>query len=78
MTCFFIDFKNKCHYIRTNITHNTRTNNDLRVHFQRLAVTQRYLQYNVPNNKNLLPTTLKKITGFRLFQRDLKEFLIST
>ena len=77
MTCCIIAFKNKCNYLKTNITHNTRNSNDLRVQFQRLVVTQRSLQFNVPNNYNLLPVALKEITSFRLFKRKLKEFFIS-
>ena len=50
MTSCIIAFKNKCHCLRTNIPHNTKNSNDLRVQFQRLFVALRSLQYNVTKN----------------------------
>ena len=77
MNFCIISFINKGHYLRTNITHNTRRCSDLRVQFQRWVKTQRSLRYNIPNNYNFIPATVKEITIFQLFKRETKEFLIS-
>ena len=77
ITCCTLAFKNRHLYSTVNTPYNTRHSNDLYVPYQRLTLTQRSSEYNVPRYFNDLPNDLKESNTLGAFKRGVKLFYIS-
>ena len=77
ITCCTLAFKNKHLHRTVNTPYNTRHSNDLYVPYQRLTLTQRSSEYNVPRYFNDLPNDLKELNTLGAFKRGVKLFFIS-
>ena len=77
ITCCTLAFKSRHLYSTVNTPYHTRQSHDLYVPYQRLTLTQRSFEYNVPKNFNDLPSDLKELNTLGAFKRGVKFFFIS-
>ena len=55
----------------------TRHSHDVQPLFQRLSISQRYIQFEGPKIWNSLPVSVRPINSFDRFKRELRKHLIS-